>query len=191
MKAFLIFVLLVIRKTGVMGIFGTKEATGLRELFIAGLRDIYWAEEALVPALQEMQEKATEEELRTAIEEHVVETKTHIARLDEVFAKIGEKPEGKKCKAMEGILAEAEAVTDTAAEGVVRDAAIIACSQKVEHYEIASYGTLAAYARALGEQEIRKLLEETLAEEKETDQILTDIAESVINNEAAHKDLEE
>lgn len=172
-----------------MGIFGTKEATGLRELFIAGLKDIYWAEEALVPALQEMQEKATEEELRTAIEEHVVETKNHIARLDEVFAKIGEKPEGKKCKAMEGILAEAEAVTDTAAEGVVRDAAIIACSQKVEHYEIASYGTLAAYARALGEQEIRKLLEETLAEEKETDQILTDIAESVINNEAAHKDL--
>jgi ferritin-like metal-binding protein YciE len=168
-----------------MGLFGPKEADGLKALFMAELKDIYWAEQALAAALPEMQSMATSEELATAIEEHLVETKNHATRLEEVFALMGEKPSTKKCKAMAGLIAEANEVMAESEEGVVRDAAIISCAQKVEHYEIASYGTLRAYALTLGKRNVANLLEATLVEEKETDDILTALAERHINEEAA------
>lgn len=171
----------------IMGLFGEKEIDGLRTLFMAELKDIYWAEQALTEALPEMQANATSEELVTAIEEHLVETQNQVARLEMVFAKMGETPETKKCKAMAGLIAEAKEVMGEAEAGIVRDAAIIACAQKVEHYEIASYGTLRSYALTLGKTDVANLLEETLVEEKEADDTLTALAESRVNAKAARE----
>ena len=168
--------------------FGQKEADGLRALFLQELKDLYWAEKALTEALPEMQANASSEELITALEEHTVETRNHITRLEEVFAKMGEKPETKKCKAMDGLIAEAREVMAESAEGVVRDAAIISCAQKVEHYEISSYGTLRSYALTLGKVDVANLLEQTLVEEKEADDTLTAIAEARVNSMAAKED---
>jgi ferritin-like metal-binding protein YciE len=169
----------------------TKEAQGLRELFIEELKDIYWAEKALAKALPKMAKKATSEELISAIEQHQAETENQIMRLEDVFEAIGEKASAKKCEAMAGLIKEAEEIMSEAAKGVVRDAGIISAAQKVEHYEIASYGTLATFAETLGEQEAADLLRETLEEEKKCDLTLTDIAESSINLEAAEEDNED
>lgn len=163
-------------------------ATGLRELFEDQLKDIYWAEKALTKALPKMAKKATSEELIAAITEHISVTEEQVTRLEEVFDLLGKKAQAKKCEAMDGLITEATEIMENTESGVVRDAGIIAASQKVEHYEIASYGTLCAFAKVLGEDDVAALLEETLNEEKEADMKLTEVAESSINVEAANAD---
>ncbi len=168
----------------------TKDESGdfamnLRELFIDGLKDIYYAENALVKALPEMYDKARSEKLKTAIKDHIAQTNMQVQRLEKVFEALGEKAEGKKCKAIEGILEEGRDCVSSAEEGPVRDASIIGSSQKVEHYEIASYGTLAAHAKVLNEQEALDLLLRTLGEEKKADALLTIIADTELNSQAA------
>ncbi len=134
-----------------------------------------------------MMKKAESEELFAALEEHLGVTENQISRLEEVFEIIGKKPQAKKCVAMEGLIKEAKEIMSEN-EGMVRDASIIGAAQKVEHYEIASYGTLAAFANTLGMEDAARLLRETLEEEKETDLKLTEIAESTVNMEALHEE---
>lgn len=160
-------------------------ATDLRELFIDSLKDIYWAENALVGALPKMSDNATAASLSGAILEHLHVTENHVARLDKVFDILGEKAEGKKCEAMAGLLKEGDSILLETTPGSVRDAGIISASQKIEHYEIATYGTLVAFAKALGENDAAKLLTQTLAEEKEADCLLNDIALNTVNIVAA------
>lgn len=159
-------------------------AEGLRELFIDELKDIIYAERALLKALPKMSNNASNESLKQAITEHVAVTERQIERLQEVFQILGESDRGKKCDAMEGLIEEGNSILEETVPGAVRDAAIISASQKIEHYEIASYGTLVAFAKTLGESKVAKLLEETLAEEKEADKILTEKAYNNINFEA-------
>jgi len=167
----------------------SSASEGLKELFVDELKDIIYAERALLKSLPKMANNATDEKLREAINEHVAVTERQVERLVEVFGMLGESDRGKKCDAMEGLIKEGESIMEETQPGPVRDAGIISASQKIEHYEIASYGTLVAFARILGEEEIAALLEETLAEEKEADVILTDAAYNSINLEAAEEDL--
>ncbi|KAF2329056.1 YciE/YciF ferroxidase family protein [Flavobacterium daemonense] len=160
-------------------------ASELRELFIDSLKDIYWAEKALVNALPKMQANATDASLISAIKEHHAVTQNQVSRLEKVFKLLGEKAEGKKCEAMAGLLKEGDSILEETQPGAVRDAGIIAASQKIEHYEIATYGTLAAFAKTLGENDAAKLLTQTLAEEKEADCLLNDVALNAINIVAA------
>lgn len=160
-------------------------ATDLKALFIDSLKDIYWAENALVGALPKMAANASSPGLSGAILEHLDITQLQIARLDQIFNLLGEKSEGKKCEAMAGLLKEGDSILLETAPGPVRDAGIIAASQKIEHYEIATYGTLIAFARAIGENDAAKLLTQTLAEEKESDCILNDVALNTVNFFAA------
>jgi len=169
----------------------SEEATGLRELFEDSLKDIYWAEKALTKALPKMAKKATSEELIAALNEHLTVTQEQVTRLEEVFTTLGVKAQAKKCEAMEGLIKEANEIMESTAQGVVRDAGIISAGQKVEHYEIATYGTLTAFAKILGENEAAELLYQTLNEEKEADEKLTEVAESSINVQAANEDEEE
>lgn len=157
---------------------------GLRDLFVDSLKDIYWAEKALTKALPKMAKNATTEKLVMTITDHLEVTKGHVTRLEDVFASIGEKTVAKKCDAMEGLIKEGEGILEETEPGAVRDAGIIAASQKIEHYEIATYGTLAAFARTLGEVDAASLLEQTLGEEKEADAALTEAAYNYINFEA-------
>ena len=160
------------------------ENNSLRELYIEELRDIYDAENQLVKALPKMAAAATSDELRSGFEEHLKQTRGHVQRLDQIFADVGEKATGKKCKGMQGLVSEGKEVIDEDFEGEVKDAALISAAQRVEHYEIAAYGTVRTYAEILGEQSAADLLEKTLQEEKETDEKLTELAQS-INVEAA------
>ncbi len=166
----------------------SEAAQDLRELFEAQLKDIYWAEKALIKALPKMARQATSEELAAGLTDHLEETREQIVRLEKVFELLGKKAQAKKCEAMEGLLKEGEGIMEETAQGPVRDAGIIAAAQKVEHYEIASYGTLAAFATLLGEEEVAELLQETLEEEKAADMKLTEVAESAINLEAAEEE---
>jgi ferritin-like metal-binding protein YciE len=157
----------------------------LEKLFHDSLKDIYWAEKALTKALPKMKKKATTEELQNAIEEHLGQTQEQVARLENVFELLGKKAQAKKCDAMEGLIKEAESIMEETEDGTMtRDAAIIMAAQKVEHYEIATYGTLVQFAHTLGHDEAAGLLQETLDEEKQTDEGLTAIAENDINWEA-------
>ncbi|WP_269236139.1 ferritin-like domain-containing protein [Flavobacterium flavigenum] len=160
-------------------------AEGLRELFIDSLKDIYWAEKALTKALPKMAKNATSENLITAINEHLTVTEGQVERLEQVFEILGEKASAKKCDAMEGLIKEGESIMEETQEGAVRDAGIISASQKIEHYEIASYGTLAAFALTLNEEEAAALLQQTLEEEKDADTILTEAAYNTINFDAS------
>lgn len=160
-------------------------ATALNELFVNALKDIYWAEKALTKALPKMIKNASSPELQEAISDHLEETEEQVKRLEEVFSVIGEKAVAKKCEAMDGLIKEGEEIMKDTEKGVVRDAGIISAAQKVEHYEIASYGTLCAFAKTLGKNDAVSLLEETLNEEKGADEKLSDIAEASINVEAA------
>ncbi len=171
--------------------FRNSRDSGLRELFLDELKDIYWAEKALTKALPKMAKKATSEELVAALEDHFVATQTHVERLEKVFDTIGEKVSSKKCKAMEGLIEEAEEIMDETEEGIVRDAAIISAAQKVEHYEIASYGTLVSFANTIGESDAAGILEKNLDDEKEADRMLTEIATSFVNADAANAEEEE
>jgi ferritin-like metal-binding protein YciE len=160
------------------------ENNSLRELYIEELRDIYDAENQMLKALPKMADATTSDELRSGFEEHLEQTRGHVQRLDQIFADIGEKATGKKCKGMQGLVSEGKEVIDEDFEGEVKDAALISAAQRVEHYEIAAYGTVRTYAEILGEQSAVDLLEKTLQEEKETDEKLTELAQS-INVEAA------
>jgi len=156
------------------------------EFFIEQLKDIYWAEKHLATALPKMQKAATSQSLALAFEKHKIETDMHILTLEEVFDLLGEKVAAKKCDAMAGLLEEAGTVINETDRGsMVRDAGLIAAAQKVEHYEIATYGTLRVFAAHLGQTEVAKLLSQTLANEKDTDLALTAIAESFVNEQAA------
>lgn len=166
-------------------------AEGLRELFVDSLKDIYWAEKALTKALPKMAKNATTQALVQAIEEHTAVTEQQVQRLERVFELIGEKAVAKKCEAMDGPIKEAQDIMESTEQGPVRDAGIIAASQKVEHYEIATYGTLVAFAKTLGEDEVAGILAETLAEEKEADQTLTEAAYNSINFDAAGEEADE
>jgi ferritin-like metal-binding protein YciE len=160
-------------------------AAELKDFFIDSLKDIYWAENALVGALPKMAANATSASLTAAIKEHLAVTENQVARLKKVFELLGEKAEGKKCEAMAGLLKEGDSILEETMPGAVRDAGIIAASQKIEHYEIATYGTLCAFAKTLGENDAAKLLTQTLAEEKEADSLLNDIALNAVNLVAA------
>lgn len=160
-------------------------ATGLRSLFEDMLKDIYWAEKALTKALPKMVKNATFPELQEALQQHLAVTQEQVERLDQVFEALGKPARAKKCAAMEGLIKESEEIMQSTQKGMVRDAGIIAGSQKIEHYEIASYGTLCSFAKTLGEEEIVGLLEQTLNEEKEADHLLTQVAESAVNIGAA------
>ncbi|WP_226063851.1 YciE/YciF ferroxidase family protein [Kaistella polysaccharea] len=159
-------------------------ATSLRDFFVDGLKDIYWAENALVQTLPKMFDHSTDQKLKTAIKDHLAQTKEHVKRLEQVFESIGEKAEGKKCMAMDGIIKEGEGIIEETQEGPVRDAGIIASAQKVEHYEIATYGTLAAFAKTLNERTALDLLLRTLGEEKKSDTLLSYIADTNLNSQA-------
>ncbi len=166
----------------------SSAAEGLRELFVDSLKDIYWAEKALTKALPKMSKNATSQNLIDAINGHLEVTQNHVARLEQVFELFGEKATAKKCDAMEGLIKEGEGIVEETEIGAVRDAGIIAASQKIEHYEIATYGTLAAFAKTLGEDEAVELLVQTLNEEKEADVTLTEAAYNTINFDAAEED---
>lgn len=156
------------------------------ELFVHELKDIYWAEKHLAKALPKMAKGATSPELAEAIQTHLKETEGQIERLEKVFESIGAKAVGKKCEAMDGLVEEGkEILNDTDKDTSVRDAGIIIASQKIEHYEIASYGSLVALAKKMGHDEAAKLLEQTLEEEKKTDALLTQIAEEHVNESAS------
>jgi ferritin-like metal-binding protein YciE len=158
----------------------------LRETFLDELADIYDAEKQILKALPKMAQAAQHEDLRHAFEEHLEQTEAQVERLEQVFEVIGEEPKGRGCKAMEGILKEG----DELIKKHQGDAALICAAQKVEHYEIASYGSLQSWARILGEEEAAELLEETLDEERDTDERLTEIAESAINVDESEEEEE-
>lgn len=160
-------------------------ASELKDLFIDSLKDIYWAENALVGALPKMAANATSAGLSSTILEHLAVTQLQVSRLEQIFELLGEKAEGKKCEAMAGLLKEGDTILEETMPGAVRDAGIIAASQKIEHYEIATYGTLCAFAKTLGENDAAKLLTQTLAEEKEADCLLNDVALNSVNVVAA------
>ena len=163
----------------------------LGDLFEDGLRDIYYAEKAILKALPKMAKKAGHEELKAAFNEHVQMTNAQVQRLEQVFEMIGVKPRAKKCPAMDGLVAEAEELMKEAEDEDVRDAGLLGAAQSVEHYEISRYGTLKAWAQRLGMDEAAQLLDETLQEEKETDAKLTMLAEQAINAEAETEEAEE
>lgn len=166
-------------------------AEELRELYTDSLKDIYWAEKHLLKALPKMAKNATTETLINAINDHITVTEEQVARLEKVFELAGKKAVAKKCEAMEGLIKEGQDIMESTEPGAVRDAGIIAASQKIEHYEIATYGTLCAFAKTLGEEEALALLQQTLAEEKEADVTLTEAAYNSINFEAAEGESDE
>ena len=161
------------------------ELESLRELYIDELKDLYSAEKQLVKALPKMAKNATNEQLRQAFEDHLAETEGHVERLEQIFETLESSPRGKKCVGMEGLIEEAKELLEEDAQEDVLDAGLISKAQHVEHYEIAGYGTVRTYAMMLGENEHARLLEQTLQEEKKADALLTELAESSINIEAA------
>ena len=162
---------------------------GLKDLYIDELKDLYNAENQLVKALPKMARAASSDELRRGFEEHLEQTKGHVKRLEKIFQALGESPKGKKCKGMEGLIVEGSEVMEEGYEGRVMDAALIGAAQRVEHYEIAGYGTVRSMAETLGESNHVSLLEETLEEEKETDEKLSELAAQI--NTTANERVEE
>jgi ferritin-like metal-binding protein YciE len=158
------------------------DETMLKELFVDELKDIYWAEKHLTKALPKMRKGATSEELANAFEEHLAVTENQIGRIDEVFEMLEMPARAKKCDAMEGLVKEAQSILEDLPKGtMVRDAGLIIAAQKIEHYEIAAYGSLVQLAKTMGLNDIADLLAQTLEEEKQTDQLLTELAVSGIN----------
>lgn len=160
----------------------------LKDFFIDELKDIYWAEKHLVKTLPKMNKAATSQELKDAFTQHLEVTKTHVIRLEQSFEALGKKAQAKKCEAMEGITKEGESIIEDTEKGTsTRDVGLILAAQKVEHYEISTYGGLAQLAVTLGLDQVADLLYATLAEEKEADVSLTEIAEKNVNYEAAEE----
>ncbi|AXY72719.1 ferritin-like domain-containing protein [Paraflavitalea soli] len=165
--------------------------TQLEKYFYDALKDIYWAEKALTKALPKMQKAATTEELQNAIEQHIEQTEEQVSRLEQVFELLGKKAQAKKCDAMEGLIKEGQSIIEETEKGsMTRDVGIIMAAQKVEHYEIATYGGLVQLATTMGNEDVAAILAETLEEEKQTDLDLTAIAEGNINWAAEQEDEE-
>jgi ferritin-like metal-binding protein YciE len=172
---------------------GSKASSGkndkqtlLKKFFVEELQDIYWAEKHLVKELPKLQKAATSEELADAFGDHQAATEEHVSRLEEVFKMMGETAKAKKCEAMEGLVKEAQhIIEETKEETATRDVALIMAAQKVEHYEIATYGSLVQLAKTIGMTDVAEILAETLDEEKEADLLLTSIAEGSANEESA------
>ena len=160
------------------------ELSSLQDLWIEELRDLYSAENQLIKALPKMAKAATNSELRRGFEKHLAETKVHAERLEQIFDKLGKSPKGKTCKAMKGLVEEGKEVMEEDMEDEVMDAALIAAAQRVEHYEIAGYGTARTWARMIGLDAHADVLQTTLDEEEETDRLLTDVAEAMVNARA-------
>jgi len=160
-----------------------SEAT-LKTLYVDELRDLLDAEKQLIKALPKMAEASTSGELRSVIEHHLEQTKNHAKRPQQILESFGEAPKGKKCKGMQGIIAEGKEILDEDYENAVMDAGIISAAQRVEHYEIGAYGCVREFAQLLGEEQAVSILEETLEEEKEADKKLTELSKT-INSEAA------
>lgn len=159
-----------------------SDATMLRELFIDELKDIYYAEKHLTKAMPKLAKAATSQELTNAFTNHLAQTEGQIGRIEQVFEILGTPARAKKCEAMEGLVKEAQGLLEELPKGtMVRDAGLIIAAQKVEHYEIAAYGSLVQLAKTMGENEIAEILNQTLEEEKQTDQLLTELAVSGIN----------
>ena len=163
-----------------------RDQLPLTEFFVDELRDIYGAEKQIAQALPKLRKSATSPDLAMAFEDHLKVTQTQISRLEQIFEVLGRKAEAKKCEGMEGLLKEGEAVIqDTEAGSATRDVGLIISAQKVEHYEIAAYGSLRQLAKTIDKDEISRLLEQTLLEEKETDSLLSNLAETLINQDAS------
>jgi ferritin-like metal-binding protein YciE len=161
----------------------------LADFFVDEIKDIYWAEKHIVKALPKMQKAATSDELANTFSKHLAQTEEHVTRLERVFEMLGETPKAKKCDAMEGILKEGESIIDDTDDGTsTRDVGLILAAQKVEHYEITTYGSLHQLATTMGKNDVADLLAQTLQEEKDTDKILTMIAEAHINNAAEEEE---
>ena len=167
-----------------MGLF-SKDIKTLDDLFVHTLQDIYYAENQILKALPKMIGKATDRELKEALSEHLEQTKGHIQRLEQVFEMHGAEVKAVNCPAIDGIIKEANEIVGDIGDKSVLDAAIVAAAQAVEHYEITRYGTLATWAKQLGREDCAEILVETLEEEKEADEILTDVAKGRVNAEAA------
>lgn len=162
-----------------------EQSSLLEELFLDELKDIYWAEKHLVKALPKMAKAATSDELRQSFTDHLEATRGHVARLEEAFGLLGEKVQAKKCEAMAGLTKEGDGIIEDTEKGTLtRDVGLIMAAQKVEHYEIATYGSLAQLAKTLGKNDLADLMVQTLKEEKDADEVLTSIAENNINIEA-------
>jgi len=157
----------------------------LRDLYIEELRDLYDAEQQILQALPKMEQAASHAQLKKAFSQHHRQTEGHVRRLEQIFERLGEKTTGKKCKGLAGIVSENEELIRQGGDPDTMDAGLIGGAQKVEHYEMASYGTVRTWARLLGEQDAAQLLQQTLDEEGETDKLLTQLAESRLNKEAA------
>lgn len=168
----------------------SMKSSQLMQLFEDSLKDIYWAEKALTKAIPKMIKNATSEELIAALTSHLAETENQVLRLEDVFASIDKKATAVKCEAMDGLIKEAGEIMEECETGSMRDAGIIAAAQKVEHYEIASYGTLRQFAETLGLTEAVTLLEATLTDEKAADEKLTEVAVSAVNVDASEEEAE-
>ena len=167
--------------------FTSLKLNSVRDLLLEELRDLYSAENQLVEALPKMAEAAGSSQLKSAFEMHLTQTQEHVNRLDRVFQQLGEKPQGETCEAMKGLIAEGQHFVKAQGDKDVIDAGLIGAAQRVEHYEIAGYGTARTLARQVGENQIAQLLQQTLDEEAETDKKLTEIAESRVNPQAASR----
>ena len=163
----------------------------LKKLYVEELRDLYSAENQLLKALPKMAKGASSAELKQAFEDHLELTKEHVERLDEIFTRLDEKPTGKTCKAMKGLIEEGSEMLEEEGEESVIDAGLIGAAQRVEHYEMAAYGTVRTFANLLGEEEAAELLQQTLDEESVTDKHLSELAEEVVNQDALSEDEEE
>lgn len=165
----------------------SMQSSQLMGLFEDELKDIYWAEKALIKAIPKMIKNATSQDLIDALTSHLAETENQVMRVEQVFEAIGKKASAKKCEAMEGLIQEAADIMESCETGSMRDAGIISAAQKVEHYEIATYGTLRQFAETLGLKAAEKLLKATLDEEKAADLKLSEVAMDAVNVEAAHE----
>jgi ferritin-like metal-binding protein YciE len=167
-----------------------QESSQLEKLFTESLKDIYWAEKQLTKTLPKMKKAATTDELKFAIEEHLAQTEGHVTRLERVFEMCGKKVQAKKCDAMEGLIKEGDSIVEETKEGTMtRDAGIIMAAQKVEHYEIATYGSLVQIAKTLGMNDAAEVLHQTLDEEKQADEKLTEVAEWHVNQAAEKEEI--
>ncbi|MFW6059537.1 MAG: ferritin-like domain-containing protein [Phycisphaeraceae bacterium] len=167
-----------------MGLLGSTRFDSMEDLFVQQLEDIYDAEKRLTRALPKMAEAAHGEDLKQAFNDHLQQTEGHVQRLEQVFSQFGKQPERETCEAMKGLVKEGEEMIQAEGDASVRDAALIAAAQRVEHYEISAYGTLRSHARALGRPDVANVLQQTLDEEHQADNKLTEIAEGHINPEA-------
>ncbi len=168
-----------------MALFSSMEFNSFKDLFVEQIEDLYDAEHQLTKALPKMAEAAHSPQLKQAFESHLTQTEGHVSRLDQIFRELNMEPERETCAAMKGLIAEGDAMIKAKGDPDIKDAALIAAAQRVEHYEMSGYGTARAFARRLGLTQAATLLEQTLTEEKAADEKLSNIAESSVNRSAA------